>query len=153
MAKRVPKKNKFSVDRFFPLINVLCIVFAVANFVVIFLFERSRSPRIERIYETITTNHVIIVTNYIESASAISPSISSDPVSATASLSAREILVEYRYFMIGNNRYIDYCGRNFGEGSPTSYGRIKTIYPDRVELENDLWLKNSAFGKPKEVSL
>lgn len=153
MAKREPKNKKFSVDRFFPLINVLCIVFAAANFIVIFLFERSRAPKIERIFETVTTNHVIIVTNYIESASSPSPSISSDPVSVSVSLSAHEIAVDYRYFMIGNNRYIEYCGRHFGEGSPTSYGRIKTIYPDRVELENDLWLKNSAFGKPKELSL
>lgn len=146
MAKtaRKGKKAKFDLDRLYPVLNVLCILLAVSNFVVIFLFERSKAPKIERIYETVTTNHFIVVTNTIVSSSADSPSAVSD--SFPGSTLDSEILVSYKYFLIDGTRHIEYCGRYFSEGSPTSYGRIVTIFPDRVLLDNGRYLKNRDFS-------
>lgn len=144
MAKtaRKGKLKKFAFDNLYPIINALCIVFSVANFLVIFLFERSKAPKIERIYETVTTNHVIVVTNVLESSGQIASSVSVP--AAPAILPDLEIPVKYKYFMVDGTRHIEYCGRYFSEGSPTSYGRISLIFPDRIVLDNGRYLKNTA---------
>lgn len=144
MARTKPRKKRFSADSLYPLLSWLCVAFAIGNLFVVYFFERDRQPRIERHLDTVITNHVIVVTNYIEKASS---SFSGDVSSLSpASSPDVEILVDYDYFMLDGFRYIHYCGRNYGEGAPVSYGRIVTIYPDRVLLDNGKYLKNVKFA-------
>lgn len=144
MARTKPRKKRLSADSLYPLISWLCLAFAIGNLFVVYLFERDRQPRIERHLETVTTNHLIVVTNYIESVS--KPSSPSSASASSSPLPDIEILADYDYFMLDGFRYIRYCGRNYGEGAPVSYGRIVTIFPDRVLLDNGKYLKNVKFA-------
>lgn len=131
------------------MLNVFFLFLAIVNCIVIYFFERDRVPKIERIYETVTTNHVIVVTNFISQSSA-------SLVGSSVSTNELEDLVRprfavnypYRYFVFGRRRFAAIDGNeNLSAGSPTSYGRIREIYPDRIILDNGIWLVNPAFSR------
>lgn len=58
---------------------------------------------------------------------------------------AKDIDVDFDYYMVGPNRRVNMFGRTFYEGSITSYGRIFRIFPDRIQLENGSYLVNRRF--------
>lgn len=131
------------------MLNAFFLFLAVLNCVVIFLFERDRSPKIERIFETVTSNHVIVVTNYISQssgtlgASNVSSNVLEDLVRPRYAVNYR-----YRYFVFNGRRFAAIDGNeNLSAGSPTSYGRIREIFPDRIILDNGIWLVNPGFSR------
>ena len=58
---------------------------------------------------------------------------------------AKDIDVDYDYYMVGPYRRVNMFGRTFYEGSITSYGRIFRIFPDRLQLDNGSYLVNRKF--------
>ncbi len=90
-----------------------------------------------------------VVTDRVEIA--YSPSSHDSPISSSSS--ARDMDVDYDYYMVGPYRRVEMFGRTFHEGSLTSYGRILRIYPDRLQLDNGSYLVNRKFKTPnKDVS-
>ena len=121
------------------LLNGLLILLAIVNCIVVVIFELNRRPRVERHEITVVTNHVIVVTNYIGSvSSSSSTNLVSDLVRPSFSVNYK-----YHYFVYAGRRFAHVDGNEFlSRGSPTSYGRIEEIYPDRIKLDNGIWLVN-----------
>ena len=56
---------------------------------------------------------------------------------------------KYQYFTHGGRQFALVPGNEFlSRGSPTSYGRIKEIFPDRIMLDNGVWLVNDISSVP-----
>lgn len=144
----LPLKMRFDFSKFYPVLNVLLLLSVVANFIVIFFFERSRKPQVVHSVETVVSNHYNVVTNYVTSLRDLltdndssSTSLSSFSVSNVLSRSDNSVTVRYRYF-IANVPCFEYLGEFYKEGSETSYGVVSKVFPDRVLLENGIWLVN-----------
>lgn len=141
---RNTRNRRFDFTRLYPLLNVLLLLCVAANFIVIFFSEKSRKPQIVRSVETVTTNHLIVVTNYIYSISKNSFSADLTP-SAKSNLFSRSdnsISIQYQYYKAGTPSF-RYLGVDYTAGSETSYGTVLKVYPDRVKLSNGIWLVNS----------
>lgn len=112
-----------------------------ANFIFIFFAERARTPQIVREVSTITTNHLIVVTNYIATVA------SNDFVrSMKKYVGGEEVTIPYTYFLSDGFPCFRMYNRNFTFGSPTSYGRVEKIFPDRVLLDSGVWIKNGSVA-------
>ncbi len=126
------------------LLNGLLICLAVVNCIVVVIFELQRKPHVERHDYFITTNHVIVVTNYI---AAVSDSPSSTNALNELVKPSMSVRYKYQYFTHGGRQFALVPGNEFlSRGSPTSYGRIKEIYPDRIMLDNGVWLVNDILS-------
>lgn len=157
MSTTKNKKKDSGSSTFYRLANWVILILSVVNIIVITIFELDRKPKEIYHNHVVTTNHLIVVTNYISTAT-VSDTVSSfdDFNFATnrfdvPQVSAVEVPIEYDYFISDGRRVIRFCGRYFSEGSPTSYGIIKTIFPDRVLLENGVFLKNSTPFRNRDL--
>lgn len=146
MAK---KKSRSLSDSFLiKYFNQLVIVFAILNLIVIVLFERDRQPQIVRSFETIQTNHVIVVTNYIESVKSYEHSELINNLDQVTN-SIYNIVVSYDFFTAQGRIYVNLFGEYLTFGSPTSYGRLVDIYPDRLFTDRNFVLVNRKYGEFK----
>ena len=128
------------------LLNGLLICLAVVNCIVVVIFELQRKPHVERHDYFTTTNHVIVVTNYIAAVSGSPSSTNALNELINPSMSVR---YKYQYFTHGGRQFALVPGNEFlSRGSPTSYGRIKEIFPDRIMLDNGVWLVNDISSVP-----
>lgn len=152
MTRSVKKKSPVTVNTY-KIVHWVLFLLLLVNLIVIFFFERDRQPR--TVVETIHTvsNHVYIVTNYFPLAGvAADPKLSS--VFPTNSLGGRivndpsyEIPLSYQFFTQGYRKFVKIGGFNFTIGDDTSYGRIASIFPERVLLDNGYSLKNQDFDE------
>ena len=123
------------------LLRLSLFLLAVGNLVFVFLCNRGRKPQIVR-HSSVTTNFVYSVrTQYIDRA--VSPSSVSVPASSATTNSVRVAVTDYHYFLVSHRKAVKMWGRYFFEGSLTSYGRIASIWPDRVLLEEGGELVNA----------
>lgn len=153
MAKKKTIKSKFEFSRLYPLLNVLLLVCVAANFLVVFFSERQRRPQIVRSIETVITNHLIVVTNYISTASSSDSSpIPFVPANTNILSTAKNsVSIPYHFYVFNDTPFFQFAGRNYKVGSETSYGTVKRIFPDRVFLDSGIWLVNSTLMK-KEIA-
>ncbi len=106
------------------LVNVLCFA--------IFLFFKS--PKTIHSVETVITNHVIVVTNYIDTAS------------ATSKLAPHMDIVtslEYDFMEIGGLPVAFDGYKYLRSGSRTPWGRVRLIYPQQIVLEDGKRIANT----------
>lgn len=141
MAFQRRSKSK-RLDAFFDVLpktlNALLLLGAVLNFVVIIWAASKSAPKVVHTVDTVTTNFYFTVTSVVER-------VSSSPSSASSSVkpSPLEVVLPYHYMVVDGVPMIRFYGRNFKEGDLTSYGRISSIFPDRVKLDGEVFLKNS----------
>lgn len=115
----------------------------VLNLFVVYRFERSKKPQVVYCVRDSPTNSV---PGSASSASPVSSSASHSPVSSSSPASSRHndyVNVPYHFFLNQGRRAVQMWGRFFSEGSPTSYGRIVKIFPDRIFLEGDVVIVNT----------
>lgn len=132
------KRKKVSFDSVFNarFLNGLFLFLAVSNVAVIFLFESTRTPRVERHEVTLITNHVFIVTNNL---------VSSDVAASSFDFNSTNVIehsISYNFFVHNGQPAASFYGRYFSQGSPTSYGRVVQVFPDRILLDNGHVLVN-----------
>lgn len=151
MSKRKQKK-KSSFD-LAQVLNGFLLLVALGNIIAIVCFELSRKPRVDKVFTTVTTNHVIVVTNYLSGVSSSPAPAFLDPTNSLSPGSVTVQRVPYKLYFWGGRPYVTIGGFEFGVGSPTSFGRIQEIYPDRF-LTDRCWVENSSFGSslPSMVS-
>ena len=121
------------------LLNKVLVVLAFLNIVVVLIFELQREPKLIVEQHEIITNHVIVVTNFISSVD----STTSQYQNPSNHLKDVNIDIAYSYFLHNGIPCAKWYGRYFQAGSPTSYGRIKQVFPDRIELVSGAFLKNT----------
>lgn len=143
MSKSKSKK-KSSVD-LAQLLNGFLLLVAIGNIIVIVIFELTRKPRVDHVYNTVTTNHVIVVTNYLSSVGSSVLPVSSPSTNVFGGVSVPTQRIPYKLYFWGGRPYVTIGGFEFGVGSPTSFGRIQEIYPDRF-LTDRCWVENSSFA-------
>lgn len=143
MPKRKPKRS-YSFDPV-PLLNGFLLLVGIGNVVAILFFECTRKPRVDRVETTVITNHLIVVTNYISSVSESHLSLPSTFTNKFSALDQRVERVPYKLYFWAGRPYMTMGGFEFGVGSPTSFGRILEIYPDRF-LTDRCWVVNSTFS-------
>ena len=148
MPKAAARKKTISPITSYKVIHWVLFLLVVVNVVLVFMFERDRVPRV--VHETVTTisNHVYVVTNVVysigdnkdDSAAATNKDgrlILNDP--------SYEIPLSYHCYQSGSRYYVQIGNFQFGVGDMTSYGRIKSIFPERVVLDNGYSIKNQDF--------
>lgn len=154
--KKSTSKKSANQEGFFAALSQKCSSFAglivfgmlLLNLVVVFLFEKSRSPQVvysvERVLVNTNDSSFVSVTGSIpvEVSSNVLSSVS-DPVSSSSPVV--RISTNYDYFMYGQSRLVKMFDRFFSEGSLTSYGRIVTIFPDRILLDDGSYINNSKW--------
>lgn len=152
MASRGHKKTS-GVDTFAILPKVLnsCLLVCVLfNFLALAWSVRSTTPRTVRTVETVVTNHFFTITQTVERVSSASRDLSSVKVESVGF----EVQVPYHYMVIDGKPMIRFYGQTFKVGDTTSYGKIESIYPDRVRLEGSTFLKNTQNpdGQPPKTA-
>lgn len=148
MSKRsVSAKKTISPITSYKVIHWVLFLLVLVNVALVFLFERDRVPRV--VHEQVTTisNHVYVVTNVIYSIGDKDDSSSATNKEGRLILNDPnyEIPLSYHFYQSGSRYYIQVGGFQFGVGDMTSYGRIKSIFPERVLLDNGYALKNNDF--------
>lgn len=114
---------------------------AVCNVLFLWRAVSRLVPRVD-VQRTEHTEYVYsVVTDRVE----IVTSPSSHDSSYLPAAAAKDIDVDFDYYMVGPHRRVNMFGRTFYEGSTTSYGRIFRIFPDRIQLENGSYLVNRRF--------
>lgn len=150
MANSSHRKKTFAPAIRFRLVHFALFLLVLCNLFVIWRFERSRKPQIVQETITIVTNQVYVVTNFLSGADA--PGYLPGNALAASNEVRRvndpqwEIELPYRYGVAFGQRYVDIGGRLFSEGSPTSYGVIVRIFPERLVLDNGYFIKNLDFN-------
>ena len=117
---------------------------AIANFLLACHVGRQNYPTV--------IEKVSVITNVVSSADSdfsslsVSNSVSSVPLVTRPSLvtnSPSQVCeTSYQYFITGRRIGCKMFGRFYFEGSPCSYGRIDSIYPDRILLSSGDWIQN-----------
>lgn len=142
------KRKKIKIDSAvnYKLVHWALFIIVVVNGLLIWKFEVDRKPRIIKETVTVVTNTVHVVTNFVSSSGA---NLGTNGVSSVFRPNDPqfEIEIPYRYMYVAGRRLIELGGRHFSEGSPTSYGVISRIYPERVLLENGYFLKCKGFDE------
>lgn len=135
------RKRSRRLDAFFDVLpktlNALLLLGAVLNFLVIIWAASKSAPKVVHTVDTVCTNFYFTVTSVVERVSSSSSSSSVDKPSPL------EVVLPYHYMVVDGRPMIRFYGRNFKEGDLTSYGRISSIFPDRVKLDGEVFLKNS----------
>lgn len=130
-----------------PFTGLILLVASLSNF---YLAYRASSD----IRSTVVTNFVDLVSspliaspvsNIVDDVRVFSSPTSSPstlPSPPPPSLPRQLAEYPYQYFIVG--RRIGACmfGRFYYEGSPCSYGKISSIYPDRIILQGGDWILN-----------
>lgn len=151
MGKNKPKR-KISEVLSYKVIHWVMFALVLVNLFVVYRFERDRLPAVVREEITTVSNHVYIVTNVVYGLSdpgKVAPAPSFLSTNSLGGVRVNdpefEIPLSYHYFTTGSKYYIQIAGFTFGVGDLTSYGRIASIFPERVLLDNGYSLKNEKF--------
>lgn len=95
------------------------------------------------------TNHVEVVsyvTNYVNVANGIVTNSMSRAYGVSAESVIRDPVevarCRYHYFKVGYRIGALMHGRYYYDGSPCSYGRISSVWPDRIILDNGDYISN-----------
>lgn len=130
--------------RVMPWLGFLCLLL---NLFVVYRFETTRKPQIVyavRVDEK--TNTVSKVSSDrkepLSSDAAAAKSVQPDRRYHPAASNVVATTTPYVYFLHARRRAAQIWGRFFNEGSLTSYGRIDTIFPDRIRLEDGSYIVN-----------
>lgn len=122
--------------------SVILLIMLVINIVFIYVINITKKPQIVYQVTQSTSSDLSIdslrplVENIVRD---LKPGFSSP--SSTNSLQTYPY--PYDYMIVEGRRVIRSMGRYYSEGSPTSYGVIQDIFPDRVLLVNGIILVNS----------
>lgn len=149
MASKRNKKDKATAPMTYKAVHWALFLLVLLNLFLVFRFERDRKPVV--VHETVTTvsNHVyrLEVTNYIDCIE--SEEIFIGPTNELGGVkvndAAFEIPLSYHMYQSGTRYFIQIGSFQFGVGDMTSYGRIKSIFPERVLLDNGYSIKNQEF--------
>lgn len=150
MSRRsASSKKTISPITSYKVVHWVLFLLVLLNVVLVFMFERDRLPRV--VHEQVTTisNHVYVVTNVIYSVGEHDDTASATNKEGRLILNdpSYEIPLSYHFFKSGPRYFIQIAGFTFGVGDMTSYGRIKSIFPERVILDNGYALKNNDFDE------
>lgn len=141
MASRKSSKNQTStLSNILPRVVNSGLLFCVlANFLALAWSVRSVTPKQFHTTETVVTNHFFVVTQRVESVS-----MPLGGASARVEKASIEIPSQYHFMVVDGNPMIRFFGQTYKVGDMTSYGRVDSIFPDRVSLENgSIFLKNT----------
>lgn len=133
-------------------LNGALLVCVLSNFLALAWSVQSTTPRQVHTLETITTNHFFTVTQRVEVASSSIAGRGGDLSSVKVESVGFEISQPYHYMVIDGVPMIRFFGQTFKVGDKTSYGRIYDIYPDRVRLEGNTYLKNTTNPDGERVT-
>lgn len=147
MTKR--QKNQGGFTGNYKIVHWALFLIVIFNGILIWSFERDRRPKIVRETVTVVTNIVHTVTNFVSSSGLPLGTNGVGSVDGVPKPNdpAFEIEIPYRYMLVAGRRLIELGGRYFSEGSPTSYGVIARIFPERVALDNGYFLKCRGFDE------
>lgn len=150
MAKRRVQRSEkpsivgASLARVMPWLGFLCLLL---NLFVVYRFETTRKPQI--IYAVKVGDETNTVSNVSSDRKESAPVESDSTSSERGRFSYRPAFsnvvattTPYVYFLHARRRAAQIWGRFFNEGSMTSYGRIETIFPDRIRLEDGSYIVN-----------
>lgn len=148
-TRRVHRSDKpsivgASIARAMPWLGFLCLLL---NLFVVYRFETTRKPQV--IYALRAGDP----TNQVSSVSSDRKERTSSEADTDASVQrdfrhypvTSNVVVTttpYVYFLHARRRAAQIWGRFFSEGSLTSYGRIDTIFPDRIRLVDGSYIVN-----------
>lgn len=152
------KQSRFSAFRssLGSYVNLFVFLALLLNLFVVYRFESTRKPQVVYTVQKVFVNTNIsdVVSSPLGSSDVVSFPLISSPVSSAAASSSFlpryssvsnvvACSADYHYFLIGRDRCARMWDRIFYEGSLTSYGRIVTIFPDRILLDDGSWIQNS----------
>lgn len=127
-------------DKIRDFLPLLVLALTIFNIYSVISFERRQVPQVQYI---VATNQVpTSVSSSVDVPDLIETQLQDDftPINKGSN---QVYNFEYHYFKIGQVRHIKAYGVYYSEGSPTSYGIIKSIFPDRILLENGSILVNT----------
>lgn len=120
-------------------LNAALLVCVLFNFLALGYGVIKNNPKEVHHVDSVVTNHFFVVTQFVASVSA--PSSVLSPVSIDHS-QLREISSSYHYMKVDGRPMFRFFGQNYGEGDMTSYGRVLSVFPDRVTIEGAIVLRN-----------
>lgn len=117
-----------------------CLLFCVLfNFLALGYGVIKNNPKEVHHVDSVVTNHFFVVTQFVASVSAPSSVASSF---APDSSQLREVSASYHYMKVDGRPMFRFFGQNYGVGDMTSYGRVLSVFPDRVTIEGAIVLRN-----------
>lgn len=123
------------------------------NVVVVWRFEERQKPQV---MYYVATNSVAVSSSAAPGSPSPGSLVSGFPTNrllgACSASNAVVFTAYYDYFLFDGTRGAKMFDRLFYEGSRTSYGRIDTIFPDRILLENGSYIVNSRWSGGGEPS-
>lgn len=147
MSSKRPKGKIDYTALTYKAVHVVLFLLVLVNVYLVYCFERDRSPRIVREQVTTISNHVYVVTNVLKTVS--DPAELVGPTNSLGGIKVNdpeyEIPLAYSLITAGGESYIRIGSFKFGIGDRTSYGRIVNMYPERVQLDNGYFIKNTDF--------
>lgn len=115
---------------------LVCVLF---NFLALGYGVMKNNPKEVHHVDSVVTNHFFVVTQFVSSVSAPSSALSPGAVDSSQ---LREIPASYHFMLINGSPMFRYYGQDYGVGDMTSYGRVLSVFPDRVTIEGALVLRN-----------
>lgn len=120
-------------------LNAALLVCVLFNFLALGYCILKNNPKEVHHVDSVVTNHFFVVTQFISSVSAPSSVLSGGSVDSSQ---LREIPASYHFMRVNGRPMFRYFGQNYGEGDITSYGRVLSVFPDRVTIEGAFVLRN-----------
>lgn len=120
-------------------LNAALLVCVLFNFLALAYGMVKNNPKEVHHVDSVVTNHFFVVTQFVASVSSPSNVPSS---SASDPSQLREISASYHYMRVNGQPMFRYFGQNYGVGDLTSYGRVLSVFPDRVTIEGAFVLRN-----------
>lgn len=137
--KSAADHSAFWRDNLPRMLNAALLVCVLFNFLALGYGVVKNNPKEVHHVDSVVTNHFFVVTQFISSVSAPSSALSG---SVADSSQLREIPVSYHFMVVNGRPMFRYFGQNYGEGDLTSYGRVLSVFPDRVTIEGSFILRN-----------
>lgn len=120
-------------------LNAALLVCVLFNFLALGYGVLKNNPKEIHHVDSVVTNHFFVVTQFVSSVSAPSSVL----VGGSADSSQlREISASYHYMKVNGRPMFRYFGQDYGVGDITSYGRVLSVFPDRVTIEGAFILRN-----------
>ena len=120
----------------------------VSNIFIVYRFESTRKPQVVYSVERVFVNTNVSSSASVPVSPASVPVSSSNVVSRASSSNVVDRTVcnvSYDYFLYNGVRGVKMWDRFYNEGSLTSFGRISTIFPDRILLEDGGYIVNQKW--------